>query len=198
MFHHAEPFTWTQDVLVDPDAKPGNYELTVTPENIMICDNNSCTPLLRVHRPLYAPVEILDGEAVTPDKTIVARLQKPAGPTVVTPTKEQEEEARKHGQTIKPPGDKGVDPNNLLSFLGFASISAFLMLLTPCVFPMIPITVNFFIKQSEKRASQSPSDGHRLRRHHHRPADDDHAGAGQRRDRPRPTTPGLTPFSASP
>src|SRR5262249_509181 len=27
---------------------------------------------------------------------------------------------------------------------------AFLMLLTPCVFPMIPITVNFFLKQSEK------------------------------------------------
>src|SRR5262249_47775233 len=28
--------------------------------------------------------------------------------------------------------------------------SAVLMLLTPCVFPMIPITVSFFVKQSER------------------------------------------------
>jgi thiol:disulfide interchange protein DsbD len=48
------------------------------------------------------------------------------------------------------PIEPTVDANNLWSFLWFASISAFLMLLTPCVFPMIPITVNFFLKQSEK------------------------------------------------
>jgi thiol:disulfide interchange protein len=38
----------------------------------------------------------------------------------------------------------------LLGLLGAAFGGAFLMLLTPCVFPMIPITVNFFLKQSEK------------------------------------------------
>jgi thiol:disulfide interchange protein DsbD len=39
---------------------------------------------------------------------------------------------------------------NLWALLGFAFIGAILMQLTPCVFPMIPITVNFFLKQSEK------------------------------------------------
>ena len=43
------------------------------------------------------------------------------------------------------------DADNLWSFLWLRQLErAFLMLLTPCVFPMIPITVNFFIKQSEK------------------------------------------------
>ena len=35
-----------------------------------------------------------------------------------------------------------------LGFMGLAIIAGFLALLTPCVFPMIPITVAFFTKQS--------------------------------------------------
>lgn len=38
----------------------------------------------------------------------------------------------------------------LWALLVKAFLGAFLMLLTPCVFPMIPITVNFFLKQAEK------------------------------------------------
>src|SRR5262249_34796760 len=41
-------------------------------------------------------------------------------------------------------------PTGLVGLLISAAASAFLMLLTPCVFPMIPITVNFFLKQSER------------------------------------------------
>ncbi|GIT09718.1 MAG: hypothetical protein CM1200mP30_33480 [Pseudomonadota bacterium] len=35
-----------------------------------------------------------------------------------------------------------------LGFMGLAIIAGFLALLTPCVFPMIPVTVAFFTKQS--------------------------------------------------
>lgn len=37
----------------------------------------------------------------------------------------------------------------LIPFLVFAIGAGFLALLTPCVFPMVPITVSFFLKQSE-------------------------------------------------
>ena len=49
-------------------------------------------------------------------------------------------------------GDKKNSPPfaDLGGLLLGAFVGAVLMLLTPCVFPMIPITVNFFIKQSEK------------------------------------------------
>lgn len=38
----------------------------------------------------------------------------------------------------------------LLKFLWVAIVAALFALLTPCVFPMIPITISFFTKQSEK------------------------------------------------
>src|SRR5262249_16671356 len=46
------------------------------------------------------------------------------------------------------------DAEGLRGLLGSAFIGALLMLLTPCVFPMVPITVNFFLKQSEKEHHQ--------------------------------------------
>ncbi len=45
----------------------------------------------------------------------------------------------------------GYEKNYLLLFLG-AFLSGFLALLTPCVFPMIPLTVSFFTKQSKTRS----------------------------------------------
>ncbi len=44
----------------------------------------------------------------------------------------------------------------LLAYLFFAIISGFGALVTPCVFPMIPITVSFF---SKKKTSESPHEG---------------------------------------
>ncbi|MCA9057986.1 MAG: hypothetical protein KDA85_05785, partial [Planctomycetaceae bacterium] len=41
----------------------------------------------------------------------------------------------------------------LLPFILLAVSSGFIALLTPCVFPMIPVTVSFFLKQSEKQHS---------------------------------------------
>ena len=154
VFEHDKPFTWSQDLLIEPQAKAGEYELEITIDNLIVCNKGNCygpAPF----RPLYVPLEILPGEAITPAKEITDRLQGPPPVKVITPT--PEEIARvtadaKKGDGI--PTDKtpppAVDANNVASFLWFASLSAFLMLLTPCVFPMIPITVNFFLKQSEK------------------------------------------------
>ena len=46
--------------------------------------------------------------------------------------------------------DKDIRSEGLLYVLGAAFAAGFLALLTPCVFPMVPITVSFFLKQSEK------------------------------------------------
>lgn len=48
------------------------------------------------------------------------------------------------------PSDQG-----LITFLFTAITAGFLALATPCVFPMIPITVAFFLKQEEKQAGSS-------------------------------------------
>ena len=46
----------------------------------------------------------------------------------------------------------------LLSFFFYAMGIGFLALLTPCVFPMIPITVSFFTKRNEKERSKALRD----------------------------------------
>lgn len=44
---------------------------------------------------------------------------------------------------------------SLASFIGLAFLTGFLALLTPCVFPMIPITVSYFTKHSAKSRFQA-------------------------------------------
>ncbi len=62
-------------------------------------------------------------------------------------------------RTAAPPS-AGIAGNSLasgglLKFLLTAIVAGFVALATPCVFPMIPITVAFFLKQEEKRAGSS-------------------------------------------
>lgn len=49
------------------------------------------------------------------------------------------------------PTETSDSEESLLAFLGLAFLTGFLALLTPCVFPMIPMTVSFFTKQSKSR-----------------------------------------------
>jgi thiol:disulfide interchange protein len=44
---------------------------------------------------------------------------------------------------------RDAQSRGLLPFIGLAILMGFLALLTPCVFPMVPITVSFFAKQQE-------------------------------------------------
>ena len=45
---------------------------------------------------------------------------------------------------------KKLTDDGLLAFILTAFWAGLIALLTPCVFPMIPVTVAFFLKQSEK------------------------------------------------
>lgn len=70
----------------------------------------------------------------------------------VTPTTVQQKTPEKSAVDIKKSTDDSkpaTDAMTLGTFLGQAVFWGFLSLLTPCVFPMIPITVSFFLKQKE-------------------------------------------------
>ena len=61
---------------------------------------------------------------------------------------------------VKTDGKAGAATNEgpkegLIAFVVTAIGAGFLALLTPCVFPMIPVTVAFFLKQEEKRVGSS-------------------------------------------
>jgi thiol:disulfide interchange protein len=147
---YTEPFTWSQDILILPDAKPGALPLTVTVE-LQVCDDRGCIP----DEPRFAgTIQVSDAPSVPLTPELEKRSLAAAG----------------SGGIGRPAGDGGAKPI-AVSGLGSASAApppsevkqvggvwslvpdgifwGALSLLTPCVFPMIPITVSFFLKQSE-------------------------------------------------
>ena len=90
----------------------------------MVCDNTRCLP---------------PGE----EELIFNLLEQTSAETVTGSTKS----ANDLSQEKEPESSRDLFTIFILSFLG-----GFAALLTPCVFPMIPMTVSFFTKQSKTRA----------------------------------------------
>lgn len=82
---------------------------------------------------VIAPVEMVDTVATTNDET-------------------QEKVASKELKTEIEKETKKEEQKGLWTIFIIAFFSGFAALLTPCVFPMIPMTVSFFTKQSKDRA----------------------------------------------
>ncbi len=116
-----------------------NHKIDINGEiEFMVCDDSQCLP------PTYVDLNFsVQGKAGTlADASEIKKLvavsssaEKKNEESEVTPTKEDSS------------SKKGLWTLFILSF--FAGFAA---LLTPCVFPMIPMTVSFFTKQSKNRA----------------------------------------------
>lgn len=109
----------------------------------MACDDEQCLPPDRVDFSFT-----LDGKAdVAEDISVTSESSKGVESDVNVTSKDKEDTVSNSGN-----GDDAETRGNWtifwLSFLG-----GFAALLTPCVFPMIPMTVSFFTKQSKTKAS---------------------------------------------
>ncbi len=176
---HLGKFTWVQDILVLPEARPGPTDFTFKLRGT-VCNEEGCfpkNPQFKVAVNVSTDPALIVAPEVT--KRIVPPPDAPT-PPVVPPASSQ--------GTIAPPGSPApakqnailnlissspdayradmddlakhivVDnPNlyanstaDLLSFILAGVFWGAVSLVTPCVFPMIPITVSFFLKQSEK------------------------------------------------
>jgi thiol:disulfide interchange protein len=88
---------------------------------------------------VVAPVDDVKTDTVTSDTTnTFSVVNKEAAAT----------DAKQAVELPKPASDRG-----LWSIFFIAFFSGFAALLTPCVFPMIPMTVSFFTKQSKNKAA---------------------------------------------
>jgi len=141
---HHDQVTWSREFEVLADASPGGYGL----KGMIIyqtCNSNRCIPFPKLR------FELPNSEPVTREAPAVSDVPPP--PT----TKSPQEASAANPKAAPAPGENAV-PNAitkkpqdrglfgfLLTAIGFGLVS----LLTPCVFPMVPITVSFFLKQSE-------------------------------------------------
>jgi thiol:disulfide interchange protein DsbD len=136
---HEKPFTWEQDVLVKPTAKAGPAPLRFS-IRVQVCNEKSCA---WSDHPFEIPLQVTAGPPEPLSKELESRLTVPEpGPRVVEAP----------AGTVKDvsPSPKPGSSSGLWAFILQGILWGAVSLVTPCVFPMIPITVSFFLKQSEK------------------------------------------------
>jgi thiol:disulfide interchange protein len=155
---HQRPFTWTQDILIRPDAQPGPRTVHVT-ISLQVCDDKGCLP----GEPEFdLPLVISDAPAV-PLSSELGERQKlaqppvevvalPGGPSVTSSSSSPAPAGQQaSGSTAANPSGNAGAMADLLNFIWLGICWGAISLVTPCVFPMIPITVSYFLKQSEKQ-----------------------------------------------
>ncbi len=125
--HHGS-ITWTREFQLNESVGIGAYGVqgVITYQT---CDSVSCQP--------PANVKFAIGEL---KNAVPVNFQNNGQPVPVTD--DVEGAVAKAGEELTKGG--------MLPFILTGVIAGFLALLTPCVFPMIPITVSFFLKQSDK------------------------------------------------
>ena len=139
---HHDRVTWSRPMQVLDGIAPGQYGIKGR-ISYQTC-KSICLPLRKVEFTLghilarATPPEVAD----VPPKP--GQVGLPAGGP---PADQLENPAKKPVQAVPAlmrPQDQGLF-RFLMTAIGFGLVS----LLTPCVFPMVPITVSFFLKQSE-------------------------------------------------
>jgi thiol:disulfide interchange protein len=112
----------------------------------MSCDNNNCTAPTTVDFELTVPAFIADETApVTTDRgedsveIVKEETVEVAQPTAIKIAEEM-------------PLDKSNDKSGLWYIFFAGLVGGLLALLTPCVFPMIPMTVSYFIRNTSNKA----------------------------------------------
>lgn len=133
---HKKEVTWSQDILVLADATPGEKKLRIS-LRVQVCDE-TCIQGYPVFEKAFRVTE----EPAIPLTQALEQRRKVEQPAV---------------QLVPVPGTDVIavavnkeKEGGLVGLMLVSMVAALLMLCTPCVFPMIPITVTFFLKQSEK------------------------------------------------
>ena len=111
----------------------------------MVCDDANCLPPTEIDLVFTVPGSKVDFSA----PVVVDEIQAD------TITKENDISITETSTITKAIETKPVKKSDkgLLTIFLIAFFSGFAALLTPCVFPMIPMTVSFFTKQSKSRAA---------------------------------------------
>ena len=171
---HLKPVTFTYPITIPDKTKPGNIDVKVkvsfatcnTSDGRCVPDDFEFTVAFKVLEDTSKTESaIVEGKTEDDDKTEVAETT----PTTDTSkaavvTSGSENSGKTDGKAIAAnvggskevvdnPGGKGNAnrKDGILGFLWIAIVAGATSLLTPCVFPMIPITVSFFTKRAEKK-----------------------------------------------
>src|SRR5262249_17906201 len=142
--------TWSIPLLVPAGTEPGKKTLRCQ-AGYQICDAQTCKFPGRWTLPEVA-LTVLPGVATASEAATSALAAAPppppapasAPPPPVNVTVVEKATSREVVSEVARQADLGLIP-----FLIFSAIGGLGALVMPCVWPMVPITVNFFVKQGQ-------------------------------------------------
>ncbi len=138
-----KPFSWSQEIYIRPEANIGKHELNFSIK-LQVCDSKCVWG----EHLFSIPISISKADPIEASQELKQKLTiKEESPKVVSEPKSIKPNTVK--QQSKPENNStGTD--GLWAFALQGMFWGAISLVTPCVFPMIPITVSYFLKQSEK------------------------------------------------
>ncbi|MBY0526377.1 MAG: hypothetical protein K2R98_23490 [Gemmataceae bacterium] len=178
-FEH--PFAWSVDLLIPPDAPPGpktvqfairaqvcndkgcNWEDYQLHALVNVSTSPPVSPSAEVEARLkekQPAIVVVPTPAGMPVGTDREESSSAPAPTESKTTLGMADSAAEHKAGLEavlkelqsqPVDNKNAGMAGLLAFMLTGVFWGAVSLVTPCVFPMIPITVSFFLKQSEKQ-----------------------------------------------
>lgn len=158
------PFTWTQPVLIRPTAAAGQTLNLDVHVDLQACEKVCIKEAYDLQVPVVvssAPPEALTPELDKAIREAEATPVKPAptgpAPNTPPPTGDDDFDWREytvvdHAEMV---GLSKSGTSSLWGLLAAAVAAGLISLATPCVFPMIPITVSIFLKQAEAGGGQA-------------------------------------------
>lgn len=150
---HSERATFTIPVAFRPGSQSEGSNVIDLQVRFQVCDDTSCLP--PTTKTIARPITITD---VAPEGERWAGFSadsmdaSAAGAGQARPGGDTPGEA---GPTRSAGTSGGMASTGIFSFLWIALTAGFAALLTPCVFPMIPLTVSFFSKEGEGKGKRA-------------------------------------------
>ncbi len=167
--YYVDVVTWEWQAVVSPLAKAGPYALNFDKSRLLACNEHNCFTSNKSDIPVVA-FEVLAGPAVSVPVNYQLAVDKalggetPVAPPPPAPVEEKQGLKRKDAKPLaeyqadldavaaslvkSEASATTVSSSGLLGLLTAAIFWGYISLITPCVFPMIPITVSLFLKQS--------------------------------------------------
>jgi thiol:disulfide interchange protein len=162
---HEDRAAFTVPVKLAANAPVGPHSLTLVIA-YQTCNDRFCLP--PAEEEFQAHVDVGAPGAMSASGTSPTSPALPATPprstTATPPEAEPPASAAPISQAapVAPIATARDASTNLLAYLGLAALMGALSLLTPCVFPMVPITVSFFTRRTDpRRAGEEPARGRR-------------------------------------
>jgi thiol:disulfide interchange protein DsbD len=149
---HTGTVTWSIPVQIPADAASGDRTLQ-SQIHFQICNGKSCkTPTYWTVPATTLKVEGKgDGAALVPAALIGGLLVGFQDGAATTPAQAAAAESPKAAKPAAPGSAQESIEQGLVPFLLWSAAGGFFALLMPCVWPMVPVTVNFFVKRGQSK-----------------------------------------------